>query len=284
MTDPLRSDPNAAPAEGLERDRDTRVEELLLSGLDHYFAGHHERAVNVWTRVLFLDRGHARARAYIERARGAIAEGQREGEELVHTGAAAFLRGEPDAARRLLEKAVAQGAGSEEAQAILERLDRLEASAVQQESRALRPPLLRGERVAGLEHGADRRWLGWLMLGLALSIAAGGIAISQGWIQPGEGLPLDSGPRVTALRGGGDPLPVPSVSMVRLARARALHARGHLHEALDALEAVPPGDAIRPEADELRATIQRQLLAAARSGEARATVPDAPRTPNAPRP
>ena len=37
----------------------------------------YEQAIHVWTRVLFLDRGHARARAYIERARSALAERQR---------------------------------------------------------------------------------------------------------------------------------------------------------------------------------------------------------------
>ena len=87
MTDPLRSDRPRVGGRSSERDRDARVEELLLAGLDHYFAGQHELAISVWTRVLFLDRGHARARAYIERARSAIAERQREGEELLHTGA-----------------------------------------------------------------------------------------------------------------------------------------------------------------------------------------------------
>ncbi|MBE3098611.1 MAG: hypothetical protein IMZ44_15960, partial [Planctomycetes bacterium] len=67
-----------------EIERDTRIETLLLCGLDHYFAGDHERAISVWTRVLFLDRGHARARAYIERARSAVAERQRESDELLH--------------------------------------------------------------------------------------------------------------------------------------------------------------------------------------------------------
>src|SRR3954471_1117679 len=100
MTDSLRTETSAASAQLAERDRDARVEELLLGGLDHYFAGHHDLAINVWTRVLFLDRGHARARAYIERARGAISERQRQGEELVQTGAEAFQRGEAEAARR----------------------------------------------------------------------------------------------------------------------------------------------------------------------------------------
>ena len=86
MTDPLRSDRLPVAADVPERDRDARIEELLLAGLDHYFSEQHELAINVWTRVLFIDRGHARARAYIERARSAVAERQRKGDELLHTG------------------------------------------------------------------------------------------------------------------------------------------------------------------------------------------------------
>ena len=74
MTDPLRTDHLPEAGDVPERERDARVEELLLAGLDHYFAGQHELAISVWTRVLFLDRGHARAKAYIDRARSAIAE------------------------------------------------------------------------------------------------------------------------------------------------------------------------------------------------------------------
>src|SRR5438034_1303833 len=122
MADPLRDqDTSAALAPG----RESRIEELLLAGLDHYFSGQHELAISVWTRVLFLDRTHARARAYIERARTAIAERQREGDELLHAGLAAFSRGEADDARRLLTSAVERGARPEEALATLERLDRL---------------------------------------------------------------------------------------------------------------------------------------------------------------
>ena len=66
MTDPLRTDHLPEAGEVPERERDARVEDLLLAGLDHYFAGQHELAISVWTRVLFLDRGHARARAYID--------------------------------------------------------------------------------------------------------------------------------------------------------------------------------------------------------------------------
>src|SRR5687768_6927220 len=108
---------------------ESRIEELLLAVLDHYFSGQHELAISVWTRVLFLDRSHARARAYIERARGAIAERQREGEELLQTGAAAFLRGDAEDARRLLTSAVERGAQRDEAFAMLDRIERLSPAA-----------------------------------------------------------------------------------------------------------------------------------------------------------
>ena len=84
MTEPLRTAPgNDASADA---EREALIERLLLAGLDHYFEGRFEQAVNVWTRVAFLERGHGRARAYIERARGALAERQRESDELLHRG------------------------------------------------------------------------------------------------------------------------------------------------------------------------------------------------------
>src|SRR5215471_19916164 len=114
MADPLR-----------DLDTSSRIEELLLAGLDHYFSGQHELAISVWTRVLFFDRSHARARTYIERARGAIAERQREGEELLQTGMAAFERGDTARARELLTAAVERHAQPEEARALIDRIDRL---------------------------------------------------------------------------------------------------------------------------------------------------------------
>src|SRR3954470_18880844 len=108
-------------------DRDGKIEQLLLVGLDHYFAAQYDQAINVWTRALFLDRTHPRARAYIERARSAVAERQRASEELLQNGVAAFQRGEGTEARRLLQAAIAGGAPSDEALAVLDRMDRLEA-------------------------------------------------------------------------------------------------------------------------------------------------------------
>jgi hypothetical protein len=125
MSDPLRTDPPRPMDRASERDRDAKIEQLLLTGLDHYFASQYEDAINIWTRVLFLDRTHTRARAYIERAKSAQAERQRESEELLQHGVAAFNRGDGGEARRLLETAIGLGAPPEEALAVLDLLNRL---------------------------------------------------------------------------------------------------------------------------------------------------------------
>src|SRR6187401_3318923 len=118
MTDPLKAHDGA--------DDEARIEHLLVTGLDHYFAGEFEQAINLWTRVLFLDRHHDRARAYIERARSAQAERQRQTEALVHQGLDAFDRGEVEQARALLSEALARGASHDLALGVLGRIDRLD--------------------------------------------------------------------------------------------------------------------------------------------------------------
>jgi hypothetical protein len=109
MSDPLRYDEQRPLDPTSEADRAAKIEQLLLAGLDHYFASQYEQAVNVWTRALFLDRAHPRARAYIERARSAQAERQRESEELLQRGVHAFNQGEAVEARRLLRDAMDRG-------------------------------------------------------------------------------------------------------------------------------------------------------------------------------
>src|ERR1700730_18189630 len=100
MSDAFRTGYSPARHPASDAERDAKIEQLLLVGLDHYFAGEYEHAINVWTRALFFDRSHPRARAYIERARSALAERQRQGEELLQGGIDAFHRGEPGEARR----------------------------------------------------------------------------------------------------------------------------------------------------------------------------------------
>jgi tetratricopeptide (TPR) repeat protein len=253
MADPLRD----------QESSESRIEELLLAGLDHYFNGQYELAISVWTRVLFLDRSHARARAYIDRARGAIAERQREGEELLQTGAAAFHRGDAEGARRLLTSAVERGAQPDEALAMLDRLQRLAPVSTPSHDDPIRPPH------RPLHHAAagrrERRGIraATLLLVLAIGLASG-VLVMIAWssgVFPWSPWPAS---RTSAVLPDA-PLPVPSASEVSLARARAWSSIGRLRDALSALDAIRPGDPLRPQADDLRAEIQRQLLAAARA-------------------
>lgn len=247
-------------------ERDAKIEQLLLIGLDHYFAARHEQAINVWTRALFFDRNHPRARAYIERARSALAERQRQSEEMLHDGVAAFQRGEGGEARRLLQAAIDGGGPSDEALAVLDRLNRLEVPARAAEPA---PPVrgARGVRRALLEHSAGASRSGrWVAAGIVMALAGGAAyALSTGRLEWPPlllfGEPVNAS--VSAPVAPDLSLPLPRRGEMALTHARALASAGHLHEALDALDAVKATDAQKGDADRLRADIQRQLLALA---------------------
>lgn len=267
MSDPLRTE--TRPPEPTSRaEREAKIEQLLLVGLDHYFAGQYDPAINVWTRALFLDRSHARARAYIERARSAQAERQRESEALLHDGAAAARRGDSSEARRLLDAAMSQGGASDEVLALLDRVERLE-QAVHVHVPTLEeldaPRLALGDPTPGTRSPAA--W--FAMGGFLLVIVAAGL-FAAGATRPEWGRLVERslsrgvgrGPVSSAASGrDGAPLPVPRRSEGALARARALISAGKLRDALPLLESIRVTDPERQDADRLRADVQRQLIA-----------------------
>ena len=243
-------------------DRDVKIEQLLLAGLDHYFNAQYEQALDVWTRVLFLDRGDARARAYIERARAALGERQREADELVHTGVAAFNRGDVGEARELLTSALERGGQHDEALVLLDRLSRLEASggsADEQVAGSLPIRRRRGAAAPRVGRAPARAVSIWPIV-LLLGVVAGGVYGS--WDRLEAVLRSDRvQPRGAVVPSWEEPLPVPAASESALSRARALFEGGQLREALRALNGVTPGDSLRSEADLLRSAVQRVLLA-----------------------
>ncbi len=268
MSGPLRTDA-ARPSDSLaDTDKEARIEQLLLSGLDQYFAGQYEQAINIWTRVVFLERGHSRARAYIERARGALAERHRESEELLHRGIAAFNSGQTDAARDLITRAVEQGGPHDVALVLLERLNRLATPAATSDAAAPLPPARRTSASVPETMPQPHAWRVRAVGALAIVIGAAAIGVLSGMT-----LPLWSGdagvPQGQVAAMPPDPLPVARSSERLLARARALQAGGRLHDALRSLDRIDLGDPMRPEADRLRGELQRQLLESAVTEAAR---------------
>ena len=257
MSDPQPTDPLHASGPTGDSDREARIEQLLLTGLDHYFAGQHEQAINVWTRVVFLERHHDRALAYIERARGAQAERQREVEELLHIGVAAYDAGETDKARDLLTRAVAEG--SDTAHVFLDRLDRMGGSVVLTD---LRTDALPARPLAPAARTPIPRRAGWIAASIGAVVVAfamliGGLPIGT-WLSE-----LQGSPEAAIQAPPADPLPLIRASETILARSRTLYADGHLHDALRALDRIDVADPFRTDADRLRADIQRSLLATA---------------------
>lgn len=256
MTEPQRTDPTKTPASAAA-DRAARIEELLVSGLDHYFAGDYEQAINIWTRVIFLDRDHNRARAYIDRARKAIAERQRESEELLHRGLDAYSAGEVERARDLLTRAVDQGAPSDQALVLLGRMEQLEGTGFDLPLQRKRVPARRVSDEPTLRTG--RRTWRWVAGGVGLVAASAvvyfGAAPAVSWLVD---VPAGARPLPHAAP---EPLPIVRTADTVLDRARELYAGGHLRDALRLLEGIGIADPARQEADRLRADIQRVLLA-----------------------
>jgi hypothetical protein len=261
MSESLRTDPPHAVEPASDAEREAKIEQLLLAGLDHYFSARYEHAINVWTRALFLDRSHARARAYIERARSALAERQRESEELLHNGVAAFDRGEGPEARRLLQAAMNQGAPSDEALAILDRLNRLEQGALPEPQSG--PVRARPRTLPLVAPTTGPSRVAWAVLAILLLVIVTAGAFGAGAFRSDWRTLMDrpSAPSMNQVRDVTDEgLALPRRGETALVRARALVSSGRLRDALATLDLVRPTDAQRPDADRLRADIQKQLI------------------------
>lgn len=282
MSDSLRTNPpSSLEPTALDAARAVKIERMLLSGLEHYLVAEYDQAINVWTRALFLDRGQARARAYIERARSAQAELQRQSEELLQRGVTAFKLGEGEEARRLLQDAMDQGAPPEEALAMLERINHL-AHVSRSPARVPSGRWRFLTRVGAAATTRSRaRWAAFSLTGLVIVSTA---VFASGVFRPDWPPSLERTPGLGGLRPPAGtlplPLPLPLRGETALARARVLVQGGRLRDALGALDGVRSTDALRPEADRLRADVQKRLVAlAAMTGVASSDHAQVPREP-----
>lgn len=247
--------PDSDPGTGeRENDREGRAEALLIEGLDCYLSGHYDDAIHVWTRVLFLDRTHERARAYIDRARTAQAERRRRADEMLHRVGELVAAGAVEPARTLLTEA--EQASTDEALVArlwteIERAGRSAAA----EPADVAPAL-------GRSSGQGAARLGRAVHPLVALIAAGALGallvtvLTSSYLWGSSDNPPLGGGR--ALRASS--IEVPAGADVALIRARALYQRGRLAEALAVLDRVTPGGPNRATVDALRVEIQGLLL------------------------
>jgi hypothetical protein len=277
MADSSRTDGSRAIEAAPDPDRDAKIEQLLLAGLDHYFAARYDQAINVWTRALFFDRSHPRARAYIERARSALAERQRESEELLHNGMAALGRGE-DLDGGVLQRSIDGGVHAADAPPFDRFRHEPEVETIPPSLEAIRiPPARTVHADAAVVRNRSRAGV-TIVLGLA--VVAAGVGVYALVVRRGldwrSAFDLPGGPVGVAAPPPAREvvLPLPRRGEMALGRARSLAASGRLREALAVLETVRPADPQKPEAERLRGDIQHQLLGLAALPRSTAPVPD----------
>jgi hypothetical protein len=260
MADPRRAESSTpAPAEAAARE--SRAEALLVEGLDQYFAGRYHDAIHIWTRVLFLDRAHPRARAYIDRARTALAERQRQADELLAETSQLLERGHTESARERFDEAAVVALDDEtlapvrmrlERQEHLERLDRTAPGA----SSTMTVP---ADPVPGWRWPVQSRAAGLTFVAVVAAVGALVVAAPaiEGW--------LDWRGRSDSALASPTPQPLPVLSStdVALVRARTLYNAGRWSEALRELDRVMPDSPSRSEVDAFRSQIQAALLAGA---------------------
>ena len=224
-------------------DQAARIEQLLMAGLDEYFAGRHDRAVQVWSRVFFIDRANARARAYIERARGAVAERQRLAEAAVATGEGEPLRhARDDDGRAGLAEMRAPG---------LEREGLLVVSGAL--AARLAPPVLVPVDAAAVPPAATRR----ARIAHMLLVAAAGVLLFVAGYTVAARDRLAEWVSGVSVRSG-TPADEPAhASEVALNEARTALAARRYDDVRRALARVPAGDPLRRQADALAAELQR---------------------------
>ncbi len=236
---------------------DSRVDDLLVEGLEKYFQGQYEDAIHLWTRVLFLDRSHASARGYIDRARSAIVERQRRAEESLQHVAALLEQGRTNEARLQLQQATTVLGEDERTAALRLGLERLE--------RAFGGP----PRIRAAAEPVKVSWEVWLSTRVTVRAwlaAAAVVVVTVVLVSinvPGLGLGVGPAAVIPSPTLSAAPVTVPSHAEVALVRARTLYARGRLAEALQVLDRIEPEQIFRDETDRLRIDIQRLLLAAA---------------------
>jgi tetratricopeptide (TPR) repeat protein len=112
----------AAPSAGSGGGGD-RISGLLDEGQTAFEAGDYQSAIDVWSRIFLIDIDNEEASRRIEKARNLKAERERQVEEVLHEGLAAYEAGSLERARGPFQKVLELNPNHTVAQEYLERID-----------------------------------------------------------------------------------------------------------------------------------------------------------------
>ena len=243
---------------------------LLRQGEELFALGNFSQAVHVWTRILFLERGHAQARLAIERGKKAVAEQHRLLDMELAAASELLERGESEQAAAKVRSVLSLDPRNHEGHHLA---GRIHAAAHRSETgpsipaRGLSPATKRGlllrvsstRREKRLAHASPLKMAGFV-LGAILVFASGALYLHLNW----ESIVSDG-----AFRGGGAlsravaeraAVPLPATSELRYFNGARLFAKGRYRDALDELSLVERDSAVAERARGLIFRIEERLL------------------------
>lgn len=266
-----RPDAAGVSREPTVSDPSEKIASLLAQGDELFDRSLYERAVHVWTRILFLERRNARALESIERAKRALAERHRIVEARLAEGKQRLDAGEALAARASVDAALALEPKNQDA---LQLAAKIEGSLPREREapdspRAPHPKATRlglRLRVPGgslprpvASVSASRLKMAGFVLGAVLLIGSGALFLHLNWesilsdgafARAGQRSPVEA--RVD--------VPVPDLSEIHYVNGARLFAKGRYREALVELGRVPRDSPLIEQARGLVLRIEERLL------------------------
>lgn len=255
------------------REAPRTISGLLGQGRGLFRRGRLHQAINVWTRILFLDRNNRAAREAIKQAKSVIAERQREMDALVLEATRRAAAGDRRGAQKRLAHVLALDPRHTEGRSLWEKIEEQtrrgearsgslalagkpaeEDISQSQRRRVAAPPTVKTDSASPLKMAA------FLFSALCL-FAAGAVYVHLNWdFLVSDGRPADSGSAELNQLDLGVLPSLPSLSELHYFNGARLHTKGLYREALSELALVDPENSNFEEARSLILRIEGRLL------------------------
>ena len=264
-----------------------KTDDLLRKGKSFLKAGHYQQAINVWTRILFLDRGNLVAREAIDKAKRSMAERQRELDALVGEATKRVEKGERLQAKRFLARVLTLDPRHDEGRSLWEKIEATERRGEAQVNGSTlttdladgpSPPRRRngtqknGAKTQRVRSASPLKMAAFLFCAFCL-LALGGLYLHLNWdffvSDSAFATARQEGPETANLN---ERPQVPMPSDLHYFNGARLHAKGQYRDALSELARVERGTAFFEEARSLILRIEERLLREAINAESSSPV------------